>query len=215
MKKILNNIIKLIVVCGWVMNSFYVKAQTDQEKAREYQLQQEAFRKGLLLQQLDSAKLLMEETQYEAADKKFKYVLDNIKSVPSDLAFFFGKNSYLLGKHKQSIDWLTKYVQLKGTGGQHYAEAISVLQKAEAAYLDSRKIESKQIEEVLSRNYDIDCGPGGKVVCPVCKGTTVIKKTGVFGDSFKTCTYCNKHGLLSCEDYNKLIRGELQPQQKP
>jgi hypothetical protein len=194
--------------------SLNLLAQTDSEKANEYRTQQEAYRKGLLLQQLDSGKLLMENGQYEAADKKFKYVLDNIKSVPSDLTYFFGKNSLYLKKYKQSIDWLTKYIQLKGTAGQYYADATKSLQQAESAYIETRKTETKQIGEVLSRNYDIDCGPGLKVVCPVCKGTTVVKKIGVFGESYKTCNFCDKHGFLSCEDYNKLIRGELQQEVK-
>jgi hypothetical protein len=151
----------------------------------------------------------MEQGEHELADKKFRAALDNIKSVPSDLTYFFGKNSYLLGKYKQSVDWLTKYIQLKGTSGQYYTDAVAVLQKAENDLLASRKTETAQIAEVFSRNYDIDCGPTGKVICPVCKGSNVIVKTGVFGNHYKTCPYCDTHGLLTCEEYNKLIRGEL------
>jgi tetratricopeptide (TPR) repeat protein len=187
-------------------------SQVDNDKVREYQLQQEAFRKSQLLQKMDSGKMLMENGEYVLAEKKFKYVLDNIKSVPSDLTYYFGKNSYLQNKYKQSIDWLTKYIQLKGTSGQYYNDAVLVLQKAEASLLETRKIETSQISEVLSRNYDIDCGPGGKVVCPVCRGTTVIIKPGLFGNTYKTCNYCDKHGLLSCPEYNQLVRGELTEQ---
>jgi hypothetical protein len=186
-----------------------VTAQTEPDKVKEYQMQQEQFRKARLMREIDSGKYLMEIGEYALADKKLKYALDNIKSVPSDLAYFFGKNSYYIGKYKQSVDWLTKYVQLKGTSGQYYTDAVLVLQKAEADLIASRKVESSQIGEVLSRNYDIDCGPGGKVICPVCKGTTVIKKAGIFGDSYKTCPYCDNHGMLTCQEYNQLVRGEL------
>lgn len=184
-------------------------SQTPAEKLKEYQLQQEQFRKTQLLREIDSGKYLMEIGEYELADEKLKYALDNIKSVPSDLTYFFGKNSYFLNKYKQSVDWLTKYIQLKGTAGQYYADAVAVLQKAEADLIASRKVETGQIAEVLSRNYDIDCGPSGKVICPVCKGSTVIVKAGVFGNNYKTCTFCDKHGMLSCEEYNQLLRGEL------
>lgn len=201
----------LILFCLISLPGFLL-AQTPAEKAREYQLQEEQYRKTQLLRQIDSGKYYMEMGEYQLADKKLKYVLDNIKSVPSELAYFFGKNSYFIGKYKQSVDWLTKYVQLKGTTGQYYQDAIAVLQKAENDLLAQRKTETAQLEEVFSQNYDIDCGPSGKVICPVCKGSTVIVKPGIFGNSYKTCNFCDKHGLLTCENYNKLIRGELAPE---
>lgn len=187
----------------------FCSAQTQAEKIQELQLQQEQIRKSQLLRVMDSGRYYMEMGSYVIAEKKLKYVLDNIKSIPSDLTYLFGKNSFYLGKYKQSVDWLTKYIQLKGTSGQYSSDAAAVLQKAEDALVASRKTDSAQIEEVLARNYDIDCGPSGKVICPVCKGSTVIIKPGPFGNNYKTCTFCDKHGLLTCEKYNQLIRGEL------
>jgi hypothetical protein len=166
-------------------------------------------RKAEVMRQLDSGVYFMDNMQYELADQKFRFVLKNIKSVPSDLTYYFGKNSFHLGNHKQSIDWLNKYIQLKGTSGQYYDEATSILAKAEAEFNKTKSENVKKAGEVLSKNYDIDCGPGGKAYCPVCKGDHVIVKKGPFGDEFKTCPYCDDHGLLSCEDYNKLLRGEL------
>ncbi len=200
------------IVIALIVIPHFLLAQSPAEKAKEYQIQQEQFKKAQLMREIDSGKYFLEIGEYELADKKLKYALDNIKSVPSELAYFFGKNSYFLKKYKQSVDWLTKYIQLKGTSGQYYQDAVAVLQKAENNLLAQKKVETAQIAEVLSQNYDIDCGPSGKVICPVCKGSTVIIKAGIFGNSYKTCTYCDKHGLLSCENYNKLIRGELTEQ---
>jgi tetratricopeptide (TPR) repeat protein len=166
-------------------------------------------RKAEMMRVLDSGIYYMDIERYDLADAKFKFVLQNIKAVPSDLTYYFGKNSFLLGNYKQSIDWLNKYIQLKGTSGQFYDDALSVLKKAEIEFNKSKSQDVKKAEEVLSKNYDIDCGPGGKAYCPVCKGDHVIVKKGPFGDEFKTCPYCDDHGLLSCEDYNKLLRGEL------
>jgi hypothetical protein len=112
---------------------------------------------------------------------------------------------------KQSIDWLNKYIQLKGTTGQYYEEATEWLKKAESEYIKEKSGAAGKTQQILSNNYDIDCGPTGKVTCPVCQGNHVIIKKGPFGDSFKTCPYCNEHGILSCDQYNKLLRGELQP----
>lgn len=188
-------------------------AQDDRAAVQQLRAEQEQAKRAALLRTMDEAVSQMNEGLYADADEKFVYVLNNIRGVPSDLTFYFGKNSFYLNKFKQSVDWLNKYIQLKGTTGQHYAEAVNLLKKAEVEVLNERAREAAKAQEVLSQNYDIDCGPTGKVMCPVCKGTTVIVKKGAFGNEYKTCNYCDKHGLLTCEQYNQLIRGELKPRQ--
>ncbi len=179
----------------------------------EYRIQQEQIKKAALTRELDSGVVLMDHGDYARADKKFKYVLENSKSVPSDLTFYFGKNSYYLEFYKQSIDWLTKYIQLKGTNGQHSQEAVLLLKRAETEYLKTKTQDSKKIGTILSTDFTIDCGPSGKVTCPVCKGNHVIVKKSAFGNSYKTCGYCNEHGILTCAEYNLLLRGELAPRE--
>lgn len=178
-------------------------------------MQKEQVKKTALLRELDSGVYLMDIGKYALADKKFQYVLDNVRSVPSDLTFFFGKNSFHLQKYKQAIDWLTKYIQLKGTNGQYSQEAVDWLKQSEAEYMKEKATATASASvspaEVLSTNYDIDCGPAGKVMCPVCKGDHVVVKKGAFGPEYKTCAYCNDHGLLTCDEYNRLLRGQLQP----
>lgn len=202
--KIIHKLI-FITLCLYAVPSF-----AQDERTLEYLRQEEQRKRALTLRELDSGVYFMDHGQHELADDKFRYVLQNLNSVPSDLTFFFGKNSYFLKQYKQSIDWLNKYIQLKGTTGQYYAEATDWLRKSEAEYLREKTEASEKTGELLSRNYDIDCGPTGKVSCPVCQGNHVIVRKGPFGDSYKTCPYCNEHGILTCEEYNKLLRGELQ-----
>lgn len=186
-----------------------VPAMAQDEKTKEFQRQAEQRRRSEVMRHLDSGVYFMDNGQYQLADAKFQYVLENVKSVPSDLTFFFGKNSFHLNKFKQSIDWLNKYIQLKGTTGQYHQDAIDYLKKSEEAFVKEKSIQSEKAQQVLSANYDIDCGPSGKVSCPVCKGDHVITKKAAFGDEYKTCPYCNEHGILSCDEYNQLLRGEL------
>lgn len=186
--------------------------QEEREKIQEMELDRNAQRQREIRQQLDTAIMLMEKEEYLAADEKLNYVLKNIKSVPSDLAYYFGENSFHIGKYKQSIDWLNKYIQLKGTTGQHSQEAVQWLKRAEVERLKEKQTQTLQTQEVLSRDYDIDCGPTGKVTCPVCNGSTVIIKKTYLGETYKTCAYCHKQGFLVCEEYNKLLRGELKPE---
>jgi hypothetical protein len=188
-------------------------AYCQDERTQEYLRQEEQRKRSQTLRELDSGVYFMDHGQYFIADEKFRHVLQHVKSVPSDLTFFFGKNSFYLLQYKQSIDWLNKYIQLKGTTGQYYAEALEWLKKAEAEFIRQKADDSQKTQQVLSKNYDIDCGPTGKVMCPVCKGNHVIIKKGAFGDTYKTCPYCNEHGVLTCEQYNKLLRGQLQPRE--
>lgn len=187
-------------------------AQQD-ERTREYLRQEEQRKRSELMRHLDSGVYFMDHSEYTLADEKFRYVLENIKSVPSDLTFYFGKNSYHLNKYKQSIDWLNKYIQLKGTTGQYYQEASDYLKLAETEFVKEKTKEAQKAGDVLSANYDIDCGPSGKVSCPVCKGDHVIIRKGAFGDEYKTCPYCDEHGMLTCPEYNKLLRGQLRARQ--
>jgi hypothetical protein len=202
----MNRLFGMVVLCAASLAAF-----AQQERVEELRLQQEQLRKTALLRQLDSAIYLMDEARYAEADDKFQYVLDNSRSVPSDLTFFFGKNSFYLKKYRQSIDWLNKYVQLKGTNGQYSAEAAQWLKKAEEEFMKEKAIASAKADQVLSASYDIDCGPSGKVTCPVCKGDHVVITKGAFGPAYKTCEYCNEHGLLTCQEYNLLLRGQLKP----
>lgn len=187
-------------------------AQTpEQEKIRELEMQRQADKQRAIDRRIDSIATLIEGGNYEQADKIIVSVLQSVRSVPSSLTFYVGKNSFYLGKYKQTVDWLNKYIQLKGTSGQFSEEAIRLKTEAEGLLVKERLEEGKQATLVFSKDYELDCGPTGKVTCPVCSGTTVIIKRGYLGNTYKTCGFCNHEGVLSCEDYNKLLKGELKP----
>ena len=206
---------KYAIILCLMMVGFSSVAQTS-ERERVAQLeQQKEFEKGRKVRaQMDSGIYYLNLEEYELADEKFRSALSNMKSIPSDLTFYFGKNSFYLNKYKQSIDWLTKYIQLKGTAGQFYAEGIEIMKQAETALLEERQAASTKVSEVLTKDYNIDCGPSGRVTCPVCNGSTVIIKKDYLGETYKTCLFCNHLGYLTCEEYNKLIRGQLKPSTK-
>lgn len=193
-----------------VLTHFCV-GQTELQKIEELEARKVAERQRQLNLKLDSAIELMNHEQYETANEKFLQVLKGVRSVPSDLTFYFGKNSYFLNKYKQSIDWLNKYIQLKGTTGQFSDEAVKWKQLAEAELLKEKIKQIKETAQVLSQDYSIDCGPSGKVICPVCNGTTVIIKHDYLGDKYKTCGYCDTHGFITCDEYNLLLKGQLKP----
>jgi len=200
-------ILTTILLLGYVLA--FSQSQSEKDKIRELELQRQMDRTRKITVQMDSAVRLSEEGHYQEADIKFRMILKSIRSVPSDLTYHFGVNSFYLGKFRQSVDWLNKYIQLKGTQGQYSEKAMDWLAKGEAELLKENEKEAKRAAEVLSGDYYIDCGPTGKVVCPTCKGSAVVVKKNYFGEVYKTCPSCSKKGYLICDDYNKLLKGKL------
>ena len=145
--------------------------------------------------------------------KALPMYLKNITAVPTDLAYYFGKNSYYLKKYKQSINWLNKYIQLKGTQGRFYEDAVETLNLAEDAYIDqARSTSQTMLEDMASGTFD--CGGMDKILCPVCKGEGVVFKKGPFETLYQTCPYSEGKPYITCEEYNLFMRGELEPKIK-
>ncbi len=159
---------------------------------------------------MDQAAELMEQGKYEEANEVYLYVLKHMTALPSDLAFYFGKNSYHLDKYKQSINWLNKYIQLKGTQGRFYDEAVKYLQYSEEEYLKIAQQNTADLKSDLS-GEDYDCGGLEKMICPVCRGQGVVIKQGPFDLIYKTCPYSAGEPYLTCEEYNLFMKGQLEP----
>ena len=165
---------------------------------------------GRLYQRMDLGVDLMEQGKYALAEGEFLYVMNNLETLPSEMAYYFGKNSYHLEKYKQSINWLNKYLQLKGTQGRFHAEASRYLQLAEEKYLEVVQRETQVLESSLSGG-EYDCGGLDKMICPVCKGEGVVVKEGPFHPLYQTCPFSGPEPYLTCDDYNRFMRGELEP----
>lgn len=167
-------------------------------------------RENELIKKIESGAELMALGKYDSAQLLFQYVLQNMEKLPSEMAYFFGRNSYHLGKYKQSINWLNKYIQLKGTKGKYYEPAIQFLQFAEDEWLKIQRTQSEQFsKDIESAEYD--CGGLEKMLCPVCHGSGVVVQQGIFDEVYKTCPYSLGEGYLSCEEYNQFMRGKLEP----
>ena len=170
-------------------------------------------RENELQKKIEDGANLMALGKYDSAQMLFQYVLQNMEKLPSEMAYFFGRNSFHLEKYKQSINWLNKYIQLKGTKGMYYEPAIQYLQFAEDEYLRIQRSQAEQFEEDLE-SAEYDCGGLKKMLCPVCHGSGVVVQAGIFDEVYKTCPYSLGEGYLSCEEYNLFMRGDLEPKLK-
>ena len=196
MRKIL--IVLLLVVVGKLCQAQQVVAKPLEDPRRN----------------IDTAVILMSEERYAEADGYFMIALENINVLSADFCFYFGKNSYFLNNYAQSIDWLNKYLELKGSRGQYSKEVISLLEKAEEGFRQDRTATSSV--DVKTRFFylnTVNCGNAEMITCPVCKGDDVITTKNQFGERlFRKCPYSH-NGLLTCAQFNLLIQGKLKPKE--
>ena len=181
--------------------------------------QLEEYERSQKLKYLDLGITQYESGRYTEADESFRQVLESVKVLPAEICFYFGANSFYLEKYKQSINWLNKYIALKGTSGQFFDESTKFLERAEEEYLlVSAEKNTEVYDPGETVDYTvmpkIDCGPSGKIICPVCKGQTVIIKRSAMSLDYRSCQYCDNHGNLTCDEYNLLLQGELMPKNK-
>lgn len=161
---------------------------------------------------IDTAVNLLTVEKYIEADTYFMKALDLIEVLSADFCFYFGKNSLMLEKHQQSIDWLNKYLELKGSQGQFSQEVFALLTKAEDGFRKDRSQATKaNVETKFFYRNTIKCEKGSHVTCPVCKGSDVIIKLDQLGEKrYRACPY-SSGGYLTCQEFNLLIQGQLKP----
>jgi len=161
---------------------------------------------------IDTAVVYMESEDYKKADEYFMTALQKIDLLSADFCYFFGKNSLLLGKYAQSIDWLNKYLELKGSRGQYSKEVLNLLDTAEEGYRNSSSSGDKaDVNAKFFYLNTISCDDKQSIMCPICKGQDVIITRDRLGEKlYKQCPY-STNGVLTCGEYNLLIQGLLKP----
>ena len=158
-------------------------------------------------QSIEIENLILKKEYYKADSILKKYIINNNK-VSSDLTFLFGKNSFFLKKYKQSINWLNKYLELKGESGKYSDESIRFLELSNAKnILESEKDIENVYVQLFSYNY-IECANDRKI-CPICEGSSVIIIETEVSKIYKTCPFSDNKGFLTCDEYNMFLRGEL------
>jgi len=165
---------------------------------------------------IDSAVVLMETEKYAEADVYFMKALNEIEVLPADFCFQFGKNSFFLQKFTQSIDWLNKYLELKGSTGQFSKETILLLDKAEEGFRENRGVvSSADVNNKFFYQNTIKCDDGDKpITCPICKGDDLIITVDRLGEKlYKVCPYSTS-GVLTCTEFNLLLQGKLKAKKK-
>jgi DnaJ-class molecular chaperone len=97
--------------------------------------------------------------------------------LPTSLSYFFAETLYVIHQNQNAKNFIEKYIELAGQGGDYYADALRL-----------QELIKIQFDEIKDCEY---CNLSGYryVVCDNCNG---------LGQTVEVCYNCNSHGLTMC-----------------
>ncbi len=132
---------------------------------------------ALTQQYLEEAKELNFEGHYEEANVKFRKILALNEVIPSEMCYHFAETLFAIGQFQNSKNFVTKYFELTGQGGDNYDEV--------------KKLESMVDEQLTAIRECHRCSTTGYryFPCTTCSRSGVVEEV---------CHYCQGHGIASC-----------------
>ncbi|MGB3181187.1 MAG: hypothetical protein WBB45_07335 [Cyclobacteriaceae bacterium] len=163
------------------------------------------------LTKMDKGVELTNQGKYLEADILLLEAMDELQELPADLCYHFGRNSYYLEKYSQSLSWLYKYLELKGSDGRYSAEASEYIERSEKDLRARKSSLAKATVSSSSENINTQprpCKEGEQIKCPVCRGEGVVITRGVFDKTYRTCPF-GDDGAMDCETFILFREGRL------
>lgn len=158
--------------------------------------------------QMTNAINQMDQKQWLKADGLFRKMVSSKKTLPDDLAYYYGKTLYELRNFGKSKSYLEKYISDKGSEGQFYSQSAALLAAMDPKVCKycggtgNKKIEvtcpACQGKGEMIENCPF-CQHTGHTICSVCGGDGVKKQTGKIGVNYSPCANCEGHGYVTCK----------------
>ncbi len=154
----------------------------------------------------------MNDRKYEEANLTFREMLASKKVLPTNMSFFFAETLYMINQYHNSENFLNKYLDLAGKGGDYYTQATEL-----QTLLSTRKNEIKECNYCNVFGYRLNncqlcegkgslvstcyyCKGIGKTSCLTCQGDGVIVTKNIFDVAeYKSCHVCNTNGYHACK----------------
>lgn len=162
-------------------------------------------------QLLEQAKDLNRQGKYEEANVKFRQILSLNEVIPSEMCYHFAETLFAIGQFQNSKNFINKYFELTGKGGDNYDEVKKLEEMVDNElvairdchrcnttgyrYFPCRTCEQKG--EVTQQCYY--CRGHGIAPCTKCKGDGVLISVSALGGSeYHTCDRCQGAGTETC-----------------
>lgn len=179
--------------------------------AGELPYDQYRLQKTEALTKMDKGVSLTNQGKYLEADTYLLEAMEELEVLPAELCYHFGRNSYYLEKYSQSLSWLYKYLELKGSDGRFSKDAGELIEMSEAALREKKSglVKATALtEEPQPSDLPLPCENGQQVKCPVCQGEGVVITRGVFESTYRTCPF-GDDGAMDCESFILFRDGKL------
>ncbi len=158
---------------------------------------------------VDEAKQLMEQGDYEGANRSFRKSLATKKVLPTSMSYFFAETLYVIHQNQNAKNFVVKYIELAGKGGDYYDDAIRLEKLIDVQFEEIKNCEYCNLSGYryvicdncngLGVTVDIcyNCNGHGLIMCPKCFGKGVIITTNAFGELLYTpCDLCESKGYI-------------------
>lgn len=160
---------------------------------------------------MNSALAEMEKGDFEKANAFFRQIIENNLSIPPEMPYFFAETLFQLGQYDNSLNFLTKYLEINGFKGDNYEAAKALEAKLNAnmaaiyncklcdnrgyRYLNCSTCEGeRQIKQAC-----MYCKARGMVGCTKCRGSGLVTKKNVFNIvEYYECEKCSGDGKHTC-----------------
>ena len=160
---------------------------------------------------VEKAKAQMDAEDYEGANATFRKALATKKVLPTSMSYWFAKTLFVIHQNQNARNFVEKYIELAGRGGDYYDEAVSL-----------RNLIDSQFEDIKNCNYcnlsgyryiecdncdgtghtdDVcyNCRGNSPIMCKKCIGRGVIITTNAFGELiYSSCDQCSSKGYVTC-----------------
>lgn len=160
---------------------------------------------------VDQARAQMEADDYEAANATFRKALATKKVLPTSMSYFFAKTLFVIHQNQNAKNFVEKYIELAGKGGDYYEEAITLRNLIDQEFQD---IKDCELCNLSGYRYDTcdncnglghtvelcyKCYGNSPIMCPQCIGRGVVITTTTFGEKvYTSCNKCESKGYIDC-----------------
>ncbi len=160
---------------------------------------------------VDKAKLLMDEGNYEEANVYFRKALATKRVLPSSMSYYFAETLFVIHQNQNAKNFIDKYIELVGQGGDHFDKAIRLKSLIESQFDEIKNCGFCNFSGYryvvcdncngLGQTVEVcyNCNGNGLIMCPKCIGRGVLITSNTFGEQFySSCDLCTSRGYITC-----------------
>jgi hypothetical protein len=166
---------------------------------------------GDIIALVDKAKAQMEQGDYEGANKTFRRALATKRVLPTSMSYFFAETLYVIHQNQNAKNFIEKYLELAGQGGDYYTKALKLKELIDNQFTEIKECDYCNLSGYRYIECDncnglghtveecYKCYGNGLTMCPKCIGRGVLITSNRFGDPvYGSCDMCDSKGYIIC-----------------